>query len=193
MTSSIARYLLFLLGVIFPFSVFAEPIALDRRLDLIQEVSLPESTYEELEYIPVSGPWNLVSSVNGLRVWEAPLPVRPRSLFFHNPPKGMKIFRKNTDDDWEQSNILSFQPRLHPKENSWSYSAKSLQITRSIRDGKPKAGEYGVQCPKATSRNRVLLDTKIVDGKKFISRQQQIDDHTQHGLFLPTGTRSLIL
>lgn len=184
------RCLLFLLGILLSFtSAFAEPIALDRRLDLMQEVSLPESNYQKIKDIPVSGPWNLVGSVDGMRVWEAPLPVRPRSLFFHKPPNGMRVLRKQTTGEKEKTITLAFKPRLHPRENSWSYSAKSLQIVRSIKDGKPKAEEYTVQNSKATSRNRVLLDTKLVDGKKFISRQQQVDDHTQHGLFLLTGTK----
>ena len=186
---STTRYLIFLLGIAFSFSVFADPIALDRRPDLMEEVLLPEAEYQKREYIPVSGPWNLVGSVDGMRIWEAPLPVRPRSLFFHKPPVGMRVFRKQSSEEWEDSTTLAFKPRLHPRDDSWSYSAKSLQVVRRIEDGKPKAGEYSVQYPKATSRNRILLDTSLVDSKQFIARQQQIDDHTQHGLFLPTGTK----
>ena len=35
--------------------------------------------------VPLRGPWRLVSSVDGVRTWEAPSPVRPRTLFFHRP------------------------------------------------------------------------------------------------------------
>ena len=130
-----------------------------------------------------------MGTTDGIRIWEAPLPIRPRSLFFHSPPKGMKILRKDVSEDWNDSKIVAFAPRLHPKKNSWSYGAKSLQVVRLIQDGKPTAGEYSVQYPKAMSRSRVLLDTTLVDEKKFVARQQQIDDHTQFGLFLPTGTK----
>lgn len=185
----IARYLLVLLGFLLSFSSIAEPLALDRRPDLIQDVSLPAVDYQKVEYIPVSGPWNLVASVDGMRIWESPLPVRPRSLFFHKPPVGMRVYRKEASEEWDTSIALAFKSRLHPREDSWSYSARSLQIARPVQDGKPRAGEYSVQYPKATSRHRVLLDTKLAEPKKFIVRQQQIDDDTQHGLFLPTGTR----
>ena len=82
-------YLRFILLIVI-LTIFCKPLQandfpLARNLDVIENIKLPEATpYEEASYIPISGPWRLVGSANNIRTWEAPLPIRSRSLF--SPP-----------------------------------------------------------------------------------------------------------
>jgi len=74
-----------------------DPRPLDRMPDAVLE--LPERSREDVpERVPVSGPWRLVGTVSGVRTWEAPLPVRPRTLFFHKPVDDLAVFASDEGD-----------------------------------------------------------------------------------------------
>ena len=105
-------------------------IPLDRRIDLMEQVVLPEATpYEETTFIPISGPWRLVGSIDGIRTWEAPLPIRTRSLFFFKPPPDLSVYsRRNPNREWSATDRQQFSKRTKPKGNMWNYSSNSIRI-----------------------------------------------------------------
>jgi arylsulfatase A-like enzyme len=171
-------------------AAFADVVPLDRRSDLIRNIELPtDKTFQDVDYIPISGPWKLVSSLNGTRTWESPLPIRSRSLFFFKPPSGMDVFqRKNKKDTWSEENKLEFSKRTSTKDDSWNYSSHSLRVNRKIEDGPPESWRYSMKYQKASEREKVLSDYNTKDPKSYIVRSQQIEDQTRHGLYLPAPT-----
>ena len=161
-------------------------IPLDRSTSHITSVALRPSTYQEANVIPVTSGWKLVGTQDGIRIWETALPIRSRSLFFHSAPAGMKLLRRdNENDEWNISAGMRFNKRIPSRADTWNMSSHSLRVHRRPKTGTPKAWEYAVHYPKAEQRERILADTNTKDPKAYVLRQQQIDDETRHGLYLP--------
>ena len=91
-------------------------------------------------------------------------------------------------EDWNTGNSIKFQKRSVIKTNSWNYSSHSIRVYRKISEGSPKDWEYALKYPKASVRERILADYNTTTPKKYILRQQQIDDQTRHGVYLPAPT-----
>ena len=161
-------------------------IPLDRSTERMDSVSLPESLYRESEVVPITSGWKLVGIQKGYRIWETPLPIRSRSLFFYSAPAGMKLLhRTEQEDEWNTKVGMKFNKRLPKNDNTWNMSSHSLRVHRSPDSGAPKSWEYAVHYPKAEQRERILADTKTNDPKAYVLQQQQIEDDTRHGLYLP--------
>lgn len=161
-------------------------IPLDRSTESMASVTLPESTYQEAEVIPITSGWKLVGIQKGIRIWETALPIRSRSLFFYSAPAGMKLLHKDVESaNWDTSSGMKFNKRMPKNIDTWNMSSHSLRVHRSPDAGAPKAWEYAVHYPKAEQRERILADTKTKDPKAYVLRQQQIEDDTRHGLYLP--------
>jgi arylsulfatase A-like enzyme len=93
--------------------------------------------------IPVRGPWKLVSATGGHKTYEAPSPIRPRSLFFFRPPSGMVL--------------LDRSGRPLPYGNgSWRFTAQTLTVVRPESETAPSEGDYLLQYPYATEREGSL-------------------------------------
>ena len=160
---------------------------LDRSTENMIAVDLPESSYEEAEVIPITSGWKLVGIQEGIRIWETKLPIRSRSLFFYSAPAGMKLLqRTEADEDWNTSRGLKFNKRMPKKADTWNMSSHSLRVHRPPEAGAPQSWEYAVHYPKAEQRERILADTNTKDPKAYVLRQQQIEDDTRHGLYLPS-------
>ena len=173
----------------------AGTIPLDRQSTAQFSVgSTPDHSQVELtETISISGSWKLVNTYNGYRTWEAPLPVRLRSLFFDRPPSGMKVIkRRSADQDWKKGQTLKSAGRVSGKHKKdyWSFSAHSIQIRRAVDDGPPPDWAYGVEFPKASSREKELYfsDTETAPTLDTFTRSLQFEDTTRHGLFLSAPT-----
>ena len=161
-------------------------IPLDRSTDKMVSVELPDSTYTEDDVIPITSGWKLVGIQDGFRIWETALPIRSRSLFFYSAPAGMKLLHRETEtDEWNPKVGMKFNKRIPKSPNTWNMSSHSLRVHRKSTDGAPQPWEYAVHYPKAEQRERVLADTKTSDPKAYVLRQQQIEDDTRHGLYLP--------
>ncbi len=164
-------------------------IPLDRSIDQIASVALPESIYQEQEVIPVTSGWRLVGTQPEYRIWETALPIRSRSLFFYSAPAGMKLLHRDSEEDtWNTNNGMKFNKRIPKSDQTWNMSSHSLRVHRSPDAGPPQPWEYAVHYPKAEQRERILADTNTSDPKAYVLRQQQIDDDTRQGLYLPAPT-----
>jgi len=167
-------------------------ILLDRHPERVTELVLADQSRADVAiHAPVQGPWRIVHSIGGVRTWEAALPVRPRTLFFHRPPSGMKLERKSGE---APARFRTVSPKggveNSGKPNTWSFSANTIHVRRPISDGPPNAGEYRVRYQRARDRehalNRSMTDVSEAD---FVFRSVQIGDTNRHGLFLPAPSR----
>ncbi|MGC6509523.1 MAG: sulfatase [Myxococcota bacterium] len=173
----------------------ADSIPLDRKS--VAEFSvqtIPDHSQVELsEVIAVSGSWTLVNSYKGYRTWEAPLPVRLRSLFFEKPPSGMKVIkRRSADQKWDKGKTLKSAGRVSGKhkQDYWSFSAHSIQVRRAVDEGPPPEWAYAVEFPKALQREKELYfsETNSPPSLDTFTRSLQFEDTTRHGLFLSAPT-----
>ena len=171
--------------------VSASPILLDRAPDKVVALQLAESSRDAPEAnIPIDSQWRVVQTAGGVRTWETTNPIRPRTLFFHRAPKGMKLRRiqdngrakgLGIDTDWDGAT----------RADTWMFSTHSVKVRRALSDGPPGPGEYQMRYPKAIARekslNRSMSD--MSDDKTFIFRSLQVGDTSRHGLLLPAPSR----
>jgi arylsulfatase A-like enzyme len=142
------------------------------------------------ESVSVPGPFRLVGVVGGARAYEAPLPVRPRSLFFDSPPEGMSVRRGSTSfrfgGDVEDSAV----------PNTWDFSADSLTVRIKGDAPAPKPGDVILTYPAAEEREDSLWRARSEEPEgpagdaAFVVRSAQVDDVTRRGLYLPAPSNA---
>lgn len=159
------------------------PILLDRHPERLVDVALPERSREDPpERIEVSSPWRAVTTVDGVRTWEAELPVRLRTLFFSSPPDDLAVYARSSDTTLRHARA----GRAASMTGTWEFGPSSLRVRRRADQGPPQPGEYQVRYERATTRERELnLATSGMADEAFLFRSLQVDDTTRHGLLLP--------
>ncbi len=162
-------------------------VALDRSPDKVATLSVPDQSREDTpSVVPVHGPWHIVQTVDGVRTWETTLPIRPRTLFFHRTPAGMKLNRIQ-DSGKPKRQKYSNEFRDADQPNTWAFSIHTLHVRRDVADGPPEPNEYRLRYPRAIEREKSFnRDTsKAPSDKSFVFRSVQVGDTNRHGLFLP--------
>ena len=166
-----------------------DPRPLDRMPDAVLE--LPERSREDVpERVPVSGPWRLVGTVSGVRTWEAPLPVRPRTLFFHKPVDDLAVF---ASDEGDGSRKLKHASGVSDWDEvgTWAFTSRALRVRRAVEDGPPGPDTYTVRYTRAVEREAALnLGLSGQEPAAFAFRSVQIDDTTRQGVLLPAPARA---
>ena len=168
-------------------SAHASPIRLDRAASKVVSLSLAESSRPEPKTaIPIHTRWRLVSSAGGVRTWETHNPIRPRTLFFHRAPKGMKMQQQSEGGRAGKLALATGMTAAH-KTDTWEFSTHSVKVRRAIGDGPPSPGEYTLRYPSAQSRERSLNRgmAEVADDRAFTFRSVQVDDTSRSGLLLP--------
>ncbi|MEC8425085.1 MAG: hypothetical protein VX000_14975, partial [Myxococcota bacterium] len=149
-------------------------------------LDLPDKSRASVpDRIPVSGPWRIVATIDGVRTWEAPLPVRPRTLFFHKPVDDLAVFRADADGG---STKLRHEGDIAGWDelDSWSFSSRALRIRRAASEGPPGPGSYTVRYTRAVEREAAMnLSMSGASPKDFSFRSVQLDDTTRSGVLLP--------
>lgn len=156
------------------------------------EVDLSEAVLQDgapVDAVAITGPWRITQTVAGVRTWEAPLPARTRTLFFHRPPPGMSVRRESQFAEGG-SIELTHRPDMPAQPDTWSFDTSSLQVRRPLRDGAPGA-EYRMHFPRAVEREAGLRSPQG-DPTGFVRRSIQVDDTTEHGLYLVPGAKILV-
>ena len=119
-------------------------------------------------------------SKHNTRKYETTLPFRPRGLFFSRAPTGMSV--QNQDGD-----TIAFHRSGKAKEVSWSFNKDSLTLRIPKGSPAPKAGEYSIRYPKATTREGALnfKYSGVSDRADFVRTTIQADWDSHKGLLLP--------
>ncbi len=174
-----------------------EGYALDRMADEASLELAPANRDPVEGLVRVPGPWRLVGTVDGVRTWEAPLPVRPRTLFFHRAPDDMAVFQRRGEGEGPFTEAggrkLAFAYKLKDwrRDRTWAFSRRGLLVRRKAGAGPPKPGEYAVRYSRAVERERALnRDTAGLDDRAFAFRSLQLDDTTRTGIYLPAPSRA---
>jgi hypothetical protein len=132
----------------------SEPVAgigLVSRDPIVLEIPVA-SRAASPERVPISGPWRLIGASHGIRAYEAPLPVRPRALYYERAPEGMELF--HGEHTWR----YGAGPWDDDRPGSWKVDADS--VTVHCAGGK-------------TYRGQALIGA---DGVKSVVRQQFVGD-----------------
>ena len=165
--------------------VWASSLLLDRHPEKVVAMEIAENSRSAVSSsVTIDGPWKIAHTIDGVRTWEAPLPVRPRTLFFHRPPSGMKLHQKTGD----KSRSLKYGAGLEylSSPSTWAFTRESVQVRRTLDDGMPNNSEYSIRYAKSASRekdlNRSMNDMSLTD---FVFRSIQVAATSRHGLFLP--------
>ncbi len=134
-----------------------------------------------VEEIPIDGPFRLVGVVKGIRTYEAPLPVRPRALFYASAPPGMTLHRGTAGFHFGGDADDGGRP------GTWQFTADAVQVRIKAQSAGPRAGEFTLTYPAATEREDALWRTrsKAASDADFVLHSAQVDDVTRDGLHLP--------
>lgn len=153
--------------------LLALPVA-EVEIPAIQTAVLPER-------IGVPGPFRLIGALNGVRSYEAKLPVRTRALFFDKPPTTMQLRQKGR--------MLTYGNDVHARSRpgSWEFTADSV-VVRVKTDAKaPAPNEVTIEWPDAEEREISLYPgTSGKTGAEFALRSAQVDEETRDGALLPS-------
>jgi len=172
-----------------------ESFAFARMSDAIVELELPASSRPggaaAPERVPVQGPFNRVRTVEGVATWEAPVPIRPRNLFFSNAPPGMSV-----EDAAGKKLGFSDGTSGAKRQRTWDFTAETIQLRLADADGEPAGDAYYLRYDRAEEReNQLNLEpfkaaSELVEEdaeKDFACRSLQLGEDTRTGLFLPSG------
>ncbi|MDP6932519.1 MAG: sulfatase [Myxococcota bacterium] len=168
-------------------------VLLDRYPEKLVRLEIPENNREAVDGpVEITGDWKLTASQDGVQTWQASLPVRPRALFFYNPPAGMRALRRSGEseaDPWAKPKVLRHSKgvRYTTKVDSWEFGRTTLKVRREEADGRPAPGEYAVDYELAVTREKSFNrdQSEAGDDNEFVFRSVQVGDANAHGLFLP--------
>lgn len=141
-------------------------------------VSAATSTPVVESSIPLPGPWRLVAVQAGVRNFEAPLPVRPRALFFSSAPEGMVLQRNGAKLRYGATTEDGARPA------TWMYAANSVTVRVAADAPRPSDTDYTLTWPQAVEREEALHLTDATDARA-LTRSAQVDDTSRAGLYLP--------
>lgn len=161
-----------------------EPIASDaaRGLGLTAavptaELAVPEDSRAGSlppSKIPLDGVWRLASSRGGLAVYQTDLPIRLRSLFFFDPPPGLRVL----DEQGE--------PVPHGRQGQESFTFDATHLRVQTREGEAPSG-WSLEYPPAVVREGGLNygfsgKTDVAD---FVFTAVQDGPTSRTGILLP--------
>jgi len=153
------------------------------------ELTLPPSSRSEAEGpIEIAGPWRLIATVNGVRTWEAPSPVRTRTLFFNRPPDDMALLGRAAGAEWAQAREVRHKGGMDHADqpHTWTFTADAVHLRLPIEDGPPQRGAFAVRYTRALEREASFnLEHSGLSPERFAFRSVQVDATTRRGLFLP--------
>lgn len=124
--------------------------------------------------------WQVVRGTRGLQIWQAPLPVRPRTLFHSSPPPGMRV-------ETSSGQVVPHLSTLDEPTLSWNYDQGFLRVAdRADAPPIPERG-LGLRYPLATERERRLNHalSGIADREDFVRIEVQEGSVSFTGLLLP--------
>jgi arylsulfatase A-like enzyme len=151
------------------------PVMLDRAP--FAELALPPDSRDGVEppdTVAITGPWELLSATDRQRRYRAPLPIRPRAMFFAKPPTGMRVMSGE-----RLVGIAS------PKHLGYSFDARTITATVGLAEGAP--ADWTVSYPMATQRERSLnyAFSGVETPEAFARTNVQVGNTSMDGRLLP--------
>ena len=137
--------------------------------------------------LPLTGPFEVLRTIDGVTHWAAPLPVRSRALFFIRAAPDMVVVRDGKTLPYDRAVDSS-------KANSWRYNTDTVVLRTD--DGEPEPGAFIMRYPRATERERALHwdtwseDNESTDPLAFVRRSLQFGTDTRTGLLLPSPSKA---
>ena len=135
------------------------------------------------ETIKVSGPFRLAGVLDGVRTYEAPLPLRPRALYYERQPLEMELQRGGRPIMYDADPLDRGIP------GTWEINARSLMVRVRADGPRPDDTTYTLAYPPATEREEALR-FRGGDATAWAIRSAQVDDVSRHGVLLPTGAEA---
>jgi arylsulfatase A-like enzyme len=133
--------------------------------------------------IPIEGPWS-PSLQHGRLAWSAPLPIRPRGMFFHRPEPDMRLL--DTSGEEIPYDIGELDP---PRE--WLHDRETIWL---IGTDRPQPGQLKLEYPLAQQRESALhlrwSKAGTARPDKFVWTTIQADWDSRSGLLLPAPGRA---
>lgn len=120
-------------------------------------------------------------------MWEAPLPVRLRTLFFHRPPDDMAVLMDVLGSGPTELPFARDRKNDH-KPHTWSFSASHVRLRLPAEDG-PPAGVSMRYTRGVDRENGLTVGATDMSPAQMVFRSLQVGPTTRRGLFLPGGTR----
>ncbi len=158
-------------------------ISLAFHPELVTSIQLPPDSRQGREpgpQVAVPGPFRLRGTVNGVHTFEAPLPIRPRVLFFIKAPPGMQVYHDGKSLRFKRGSSAG------GIADTWEFTSTSLRV-RLRSDKTPRAGQVTVSYPRAQDRER-SLNRRWADADgdiDFALRTSQQGKTSRHGVLLP--------
>jgi arylsulfatase A-like enzyme len=136
---------------------------------------------EPPEKIPVEGPWHYSGTTRKeMHKYVAPVPIRPRGLFFHKAEPGMSL---------ETSDGANVKYDRFGKTDGymWSHDRKDIIVYFPEKNGPPTDGQFVMTYGLATEREKALNFkwSGKTDPKAFVWTTIQDDWDSRRGLLLP--------
>ncbi len=162
------------------------------KVDGGEALALTELPFAELELpsdsrggvrpppvVEVMGPFRPVGTTKkGMRKFEAPLPIRPRGLFFHKAEPYLRLERAGR--------IVKYTRFGAHAEPTWSHDRDTLTIHLPVGAEPPVPGEYALSYLKAREREEALnLAWSKKTPEEFAVTTVQDGWDARHGLLLP--------
>lgn len=131
--------------------------------------------------VPVTG-WELVRSNASGKTWEAPLPVRPRALFFSRPLPGMQL----TGPDGAIPHARSSR-----RGANWAFNAETITLDLPMGSAGPTDTSHTLRYPNATRREAALNRAFSTAGSDldFVRTEVQAGPESYTGLLLPAPSQ----
>ena len=174
-------------GTVLGAPVHAKLLRLERQSNKVLVLDLAESSRDApTAVIPLHGPWRVVQTAAGTRTWETRNPIRPRTLFFHRAPRGMKLSRIRENGRAKRLSVAAEWSDA-TRTDTWTFSQDGVKVRRVLGDGPPADGEYVLRYARAVERERGLNRSMagLPDQKSFAFRSLQVGDTSRQGLLLP--------
>jgi arylsulfatase A-like enzyme len=165
-----------------------EPVAKGSSFSLstgltFSELELPPNNrpggVQPSEWIEVGGPWRYMGTTRkGMHKYVAPLPIRPRGLFFHRAEPGLILKDPGGDE-------VPYGRHGHSESPMWSHDRTALTVYLPTLSDSP--GTFSLSYPKASAREALLnFEMSGVDDAAAFARAGIQDgwDH-RHGLLVP--------
>jgi arylsulfatase A-like enzyme len=146
-------------------------------------VDAPQPAIPSSGAIAIPGPWLLAGAEHGVRSYTAPLPVRPRALFYERAPDGMELHADGAAWRYGAGRMDAWRP------GTWEMDATHVTVRLDPEAPRPDSQRFTLIDPRAQAREAALYRDEGAELPAFVRRAAQVGDTTREGVYLPAPSR----